>query len=123
MKKNWINKQSIRTTRIRVVATVLSAVGALVAGVLPASAQWRYAHSNAANSGFARVDTLPALSPNVYLAGPVAPGANPVIGPDGTVYLGTIDGVLHAYHPNGSTYWSRKINPEHGGFGAGLTRK
>ena len=39
LKKNWINKQSIPTTGIRVVATVLSAVGALVAAVGPAKAQ------------------------------------------------------------------------------------
>lgn len=39
MKKNWINKQGIPTTGIRIVATVLSAVGALVAAVGPAKAQ------------------------------------------------------------------------------------
>jgi PQQ-like domain len=109
-------KRLIRTTHIRAAAAVLATAGALLTGAAPASAQWRYAHSNAANSGFARVDTAVARSPNVRWAGPVGPGANPVIGPDGTLYLGTVDGTMRAFHPDGSPYWNRKINPEHGGF-------
>jgi hypothetical protein len=106
----------ISTARTRAAAAVVAAVATIVIGASTATAQWQYPHANAVNSGFAKVDTLPANSPRSVALGFVGPGANPVIGPDGTVYIGTLDGVLHAYHPDGSTYWTRKINPEHGGF-------
>ena len=52
---------------------------------------WETAHANSANTGFARVDTTPARTPmRIVALGPVAPGANPVVAPDGTVYIGTV---------------------------------
>src|SRR5262245_57351859 len=103
-------KRTTATNPTRAVATALVITSTVLAGAIPANAQWRFAHSNPANTGFARVDTLPANSPIVHALGSVAPGVNPVIGPEGNVYVGTADGVLHAFRANGSPYWTRKIN-------------
>jgi hypothetical protein len=97
--------------------------GALNPGSLDANAvvapvgqlAWETAHANSANTGFARVDTAPAVTPKrIVQVGQVAPGANPVIAPDGTVYIGTMQGDLHALHADGTPYWKRQLNPEHG---------
>jgi hypothetical protein len=69
----------------------LATVGTLVLSGLPTRAStWDHFHGDAANSGFANVDTLPATraSAAVPNIGTYAPGSGPVIGPDGTVYLG-----------------------------------
>jgi outer membrane protein assembly factor BamB len=93
-------------------AVALAAVGALVLAGLPARAStWDHFHGDAANSGFADVPTLPAnrasaIVPNI---GTYGPGAGPVIGPDGTVYLGDEGGVLRAFHADGSFYWQRTL--------------
>jgi hypothetical protein len=87
----------------------------VLATVKSSYAHWPTAHGSASNTGFAWVDTLPATYPTGYAnVGKVAPGANPVIGPDGTVYIGNLDGELVALHPDGKPYWKRKVNPEHG---------
>ena len=44
--------------------------------------------------------------------GTFAPGAGPVVAPDGTVYLGTMEGKIIALHADGSPFWSRDIHPE-----------
>jgi hypothetical protein len=36
-----------------------------------------------------------------------------VIAPDGTVYVGTIEGKLIALHADGSPFWSRDVSPRH----------
>ncbi|MBV1798613.1 hypothetical protein [Siccirubricoccus sp. G192] len=76
-----------------------------------AAATWDHAHGDAANSGFAGVATRPALraSATVPGLGSFAPGAGPVIGPDGTVYLGNEQGVLWALHADGSFYWKQQL--------------
>jgi len=91
----------------------------MLANVSWSRAQWPTAHGSPANTGFARVDTLPAtFQSQIGYAdvGHVAPGANPVTGPDGTVYIGNLGGELIALHADGTPYWKRKINPEHGGI-------
>lgn len=108
----------LATTRTRIVAAALTAAGALLSSALPASAAWQHAHGDSANTGFARVDTDPADSFNqVTQLGPLAPGANPVIGPDGTLYIGNLAGELRAFHADGTPYWTRQLNGLHGGHG------
>jgi hypothetical protein len=104
----------MKATKIAITNTVLAVF--LILGVAsPSRAQWPTAHGSPANTGFARVDTLPATVPAGYAnVGKVAPGANPVVAPDGTVYIGNLAGELIALHPDGSPYWSRKLNAEHG---------
>jgi len=90
------------------VAIAACAVGA------PALA-WERAHSVGSNTGFADVDTAPAKKAPVTVPnlGSFAPGAGPVVAPDGTVYLGNQQGKLIALHADGSPYWSRDIQPAH----------
>ena len=78
---------------------------------------WQHAHGSSANTGFTKFDTAPAAShrPFSYL-GAIAPGANPVVGPNGDVYIGNLQGELRAFHADGTPYWTRKINSLQGGF-------
>lgn len=94
--------------------TAIMTTAALLLTSTAASADWRFPHGDAANTGFARVNTNAAQRPKVALTGPVAPGANPVTGPDGTVYVGNLDGELRAYHADGSPSWTRKLTSEQG---------
>jgi hypothetical protein len=90
----------------------LAGIATAAAWTAPAlAATWDHAHGDAANSGFADVVTRPALraSATVPGLGSFAPGAGPVIGPDGTVYLGNEQGVLWALHPDGSFYWNQPL--------------
>jgi hypothetical protein len=104
-------RRSIPTTAAAIVT------GTLLVGAVPVRADWRSAHANSANTGFVMVDTEPARFPMAQQPlGAVAPGANPVIGPDGTVYIGTIQGQLRAFHADGTPYWTRQINSTHGGI-------
>ena len=78
-------------------------------------AAWTSAHGDSANTGFARVDTALAISPKQFAQlGPLAPGANPVIGADGTVYVGNLTGQVLAFHPNGLPAWTRQLGSNHG---------
>ena len=94
--------------------SLLAALLAAVAWTRPAfAATWDHAHGDAANSGFVDVVTRPALQASVTVPGlgTFAPGAGPVIGPDGTVYLGNEQGVLWALHADGSFYWTQQLGP------------
>ncbi len=75
----------------------------------PLAEAWDQSHANAANTGFVDVVTLPAnlARRKVSGIGPIAPGAGPVIGPDGSVYMATRDGVLSAFTPAGDLKWRR----------------
>lgn len=77
------------------------------------AATWDHVRGDASGSGFADVVTLPALRPSATVPGlgTFAPGANPVIGPDGTVYLGNEQGELIALHPDGKLFWRRNLGP------------
>ena len=85
---------------------------ALAQAATPATAAWERFHGDAANRGFADVDTKPAAAGSVSVPGlgTFAPGAGPVIAPDGTVYLGTREGKLIALHADGKPFWSRDID-------------
>jgi hypothetical protein len=100
-----------RASRARAEAALAAA--ALLLSALPASAGWERFHGDGANRGFVDVTTAPAAggSRSVPGLGTFAPGAGPVIAPDGTVYLGTIEGKVIALHADGSPFWSRDITP------------
>jgi outer membrane protein assembly factor BamB len=103
--------------QIRLATAAIVAWGTLLGGAVPAIADWRHAHGSSANTGFVMIDTEPARWPMVQQPlGALAPGANPVIGPDGTVYIGTLQGQLRAFHADGTPYWTRQINSTHGGI-------
>ncbi|HKP22471.1 MAG TPA: PQQ-binding-like beta-propeller repeat protein, partial [Dongiaceae bacterium] len=89
-----------------------AALGAtIVAFILtgPAAA-WQTAHGDPDNSSAADVRTARAVAPRATVSlGEIAPGAGPVIAPDGTVYVGNMDGTLMAFRPDGTPLWSRDI--------------
>lgn len=95
--------------RTSVAAAIMSA--AIAQAATPAIAAWERFHGDAANRGFANVDTKPAGAGSVSVPGlgAFAQGAGPVIAPDGTVYLGTKDGKLIALKSDGKPFWSRDI--------------
>lgn len=102
--------------RVRCLLGAIAVAALTVAGLPGQAATWDHAHGDATNSGFADVATLPALRPlaTVPGIGSYAPGAGPVIGPDGTVYLGNEQGELRALHPDGSLAWKRTLGPPAG---------
>jgi hypothetical protein len=95
---------------VRIAAAAMC--GAIVQVTTPAIGAWERFHGDAANRGFADVDTKPAAggSLSVPELGTFAPGAGPVIAPDGTVYLGTQEGKVIALHADGKPFWSREVN-------------
>ncbi|NJO33133.1 MAG: PQQ-like beta-propeller repeat protein [Rhodospirillales bacterium] len=83
-------------------------------GYAPSAAwSWETAHGPPGNTGFVDIATVPAGKGSVTVPGlgAFAPGAGPVIAPDGTVYLGTTQGKLIALHADGKPFWSRDITP------------
>ena len=89
----------------------------LIATANLSQAQWPSAHANAANTGFVNVDTTPASHPLRYAnVGRVADGANPVIGANGTVYIGNVIGELFAFQPDGTLLWKRQLPSGFGTF-------
>jgi outer membrane protein assembly factor BamB len=72
---------------------------------------WDKQHGSSTNAGFFDAATLPAKAPLKVIQniGTFAPNANPVIGPDGTVYIGNEQGKLMAFHADGTPWWSRDI--------------
>jgi hypothetical protein len=91
----------------------MAAATTILVATLPASASWERFHGDAANSGFADVTTAPAGrgSRSVPGLGHFAPGAGAVVAPDGTVYLGTIEGKVIALQADGKPFWNRDITP------------
>ena len=78
-----------------------------------AASAWQTAHGDPDNSGAVDVRTVRAINPiATVVVGDMEPGAGPVVAPDGTVYVGNARGVLMAFRPDGTPYWSRDI----GGF-------
>lgn len=95
---------------VRIAAAVMC--GTIVQATTPAIGAWERFHGDAANRGFADVDTKPAAGGSLSVPGlgTFAAGAGPVIAPDGTVYLGTQEGTLIALHADGKPFWSRDID-------------
>lgn len=89
------------------VATAL----ALLTMTAGAALAWQTAHGKPDNSGAADVTTAPAMNPlpNAPRLGGLAPGAGPVIAPDGTVYVVNGRGKLMSFRPDGTPGWSRDI--------------
>jgi hypothetical protein len=87
----------------------------LVAAILILASQpaqaWQTAHGKPDNTGSADVSTAPAANPlpSPPQVGGIAPGAGPVIAPDGTVYVINGRGKLMSFRPNGTPGWSRDI--------------
>ncbi|HET6621857.1 MAG TPA: hypothetical protein VFG64_18110 [Dongiaceae bacterium] len=89
------------------------AIAATTGAIALPAAAWERAHSVGSNTGYADVGTAPAKKAPVTVPnlGSFAPGAGPVVAPDGTVYLGNQQGKLIALHADGSAAWSRDISP------------
>jgi hypothetical protein len=97
--------------RFRRAVPVLAAVSLLLTPVQQAAA-WESAHGDGANSGFADVATIPAERPRTISGiGTIAPGAGPVVAPDGTVYLGNKEGQLISFQADGTRGWTQSIAP------------
>jgi len=102
-----------------ILGALMLAVGSITippfAGLVHAA--WQSARGDSANTSFERVDTAPAQqATQTQPLGSIAPGANPVVGPNGDVYIGNLEGELRAFHGDGRPYWTRKINDGYGGF-------
>lgn len=95
---------------VRIAAAAMCS--AIVQATTPAIGAWERFHGDAANRGFADVDTKPAAGGSLSVPGlgTFALGAGPVIAPDGSVYLGTQEGKLIALHADGKPFWSREVN-------------
>jgi hypothetical protein len=91
------------------------AVGGLVAALLISASHqaiaWQTAHGKPDNTGSADVSTVPAVAPlpGAPQVGGIAPGAGPVIAPDGTVYVVNGRGKLMSFKPDGTPGWTRDI--------------
>ena len=87
------------------------AAALLLAGAQSHAGTWDHPRGNAANTGFADVTTAPATAPlhTVPGLGIFAPDAGPVIGPDGTAYVGNFHGELRAIRSDGSQAWKRTL--------------
>ena len=92
-------------------AGILSTSFALLAATAGPSLAWQTAHGKPDNSGAVDVQTAPAINPfpNAPRLGGIAPGAGPVIAPDGTVYVVNGRGKLMSFKPDGAPGWSRDI--------------
>ncbi len=85
--------------------------GLLLAGIPAPVLAWETAHGGPDNTGFADVATAPAKDPRTLTdLGSFAPGAGPVVAPDGTVYVGNEQGKLMSFKPDGTPGWSRNLN-------------
>jgi len=101
----------------RPIGAALILLSSQLATTVPARAAWDHAHGDGGNSGFARVDTAPAGKPHqVVQIGTLAPGAGPVIGPSGTLYVANMDGKVLAFQPDGSPAWNRILPAGSGSF-------
>jgi hypothetical protein len=72
---------------------------------------WQTAHGKPDNTSLVDVPTAPAQTPRrIDNIGTIAPGAGPVVAPDGTVYVGNEQGKLMSFKPDGTPGWSRTLN-------------
>ena len=104
----------VRLSAAAAAALLLSALPATSKTLLPDPVPdaWQRPHADGGNTGFANVVTRPAVKPTASVShiGDFGVGSGPVIGPDGTVYVGTLQGKLLAFHPDGSRAWDRQLD-------------
>src|ERR1043165_5943067 len=75
--------------------------------------KWRQFHADGRSQGFVPVSTEIAQRAKWSLqVGPVGYGS-PVVGPDNTIYIGTLKGELAAINPNGTLKWKRSLSGNH----------
>lgn len=75
---------------------------------------WNQYQANESNTGFLPRKTGPAVAPSwTVQIGPIG-YASPTLGPDGTVYVGTLDGQLFAVDPRGAIRWQKDLKMGHG---------
>jgi hypothetical protein len=96
---------------LRPLRIVLLAAGLFSLPRLPDAGAWSHPHGDADNSGFADVVTAPAGPGPVMLRnkGTFAPGVGPVIGNGGLIYIGSEQGRLFAFRPDGTEAWRRLL--------------
>jgi outer membrane protein assembly factor BamB len=95
---------------MRPLGIILLAAGLLCLPRL-SDAAWRHPHGDSDNSGFADVVTAPA-GPGpiqVRIFGTFAPGVGPVIADNGLIYIGSEQGRLFAFRPDGTEAWRRLL--------------
>jgi hypothetical protein len=91
-------------------AAMIFVAAALLVAALPARGAWDHPHGDSENSGFANVVTAPAVRPmQLVPVGELSAGAGPVVGSDGTVYVGNLFGQVFAFHANGSPAWGHQL--------------
>lgn len=110
MEETLLKKLSRHARRIARTLRGVTAIAFLIATSGPTWA-WQTAHGDPDNSGFADVETAVARAPmaTVPRLGGIAPGAGPVVAPDGTVYVANMRGKLMSFRPDGTPGWSRDI--------------
>jgi hypothetical protein len=99
-----------RTSRLSLLSVAVTTFGIGLVS-LPVWAGWEHPYGDSSNTGFTAVLTKPAGAGSLSVPelGAFADGAGPVIGPDGSVYLGTTNGKVIALHADGSPYWNRQL--------------
>jgi outer membrane protein assembly factor BamB len=108
-----MDARRIRRSRGLLAVLIAAATGISLAQAHPAAGSWERPHADGANTGFVDLVTAPAGRGSVSVPdlGSFAPGAGPVIAPDGTVYLGNQQGKLMSFKPDGTRGWSRDVLP------------
>lgn len=66
---------------------------------------WMQFHGNGPSSGFVPIDVAPAVRTRWRARVGGVTYSSPVVGPDGTIYVGNTDGELVAVNPDGSERW------------------
>jgi hypothetical protein len=101
--------------RKRLVTGATVTIVLVLATVSTAQMSWSRAHADGSNDGFLDVSTAPAGRGSLSIPhiGTFAPGTGPVIGTDGTVYIGNEQGKVFAFHANGTPAWSRELPHGH----------
>ena len=106
------------------IATTFVAVVVLAAQMHRACASWDHPHSDSGNTGFVRVVTAKAVRPmQIVPVGELSSGAGPVIGSDGTVFVGNLFGQMLAFRPNGTPLWGRQLPAGQWGDGISSHRR
>ncbi len=77
-----------------------------------ASTVWPMFHHDLAHTGVSTVDTSATTPTEKWRAGGYISTSSPVIGADGTIYVGSNDSNLYAINPDGTTKWTFSTGSE-----------